>query len=179
MTLTRFVAVIVFSALTMSACKKEAPPAASDAETGTSAPKPQAAVQAAVEPCTLLTTDQLVAALGESVQAEPSTSGGAQVCTWSAPSGRAVIVQLFSSDSTFDASRQSLERRYEGKAQPIPELGERAFSIFGRTGSLATASVAATRGGRFVVVQIMDPAGTAAHLTPETLELTRSVLPRI
>lgn len=184
MTIFRFVFVFVFSAFALSACKKEAPPAAPEDEVEAQAPSAEAAPQAAaraaaVDPCSLLTADELVASLGEAVQAEHSTSGGAQVCTWTAPSGRSVIVQFFSSTSDFDASKQTLERFYEGTALAVPGLGEQAFSIGGKTGPFATASVSATKSGRFVIVQVMDPAASLETLQPEALDLTKPVLTRI
>lgn len=183
----RLAAVLLACSLPLSACKKEKAPAA------TSSPAPATEVPAAnpegvspatarrvgVDACTLLMADEVIAAIGNQVQVEPSWIEGAQLCAWRAPSGAKVVVQLHDSASDFDASRLRLERSHRGKAENVPEFGEQAFFLGDRTEGFSTATVSAVQKDRFVTVRLIGTDVEPDSLKPRALELTRAVLGRI
>lgn len=184
----RLAAVLLVCSLPLSACKKEkAPAATSSPAPATEAPaanpegaSPATARRVGVDACTLLMADEVIAAIGNQVQVEPSWIQGAQLCAWRAPSGTKVVVQLHDSASDFDDSKRRLERFHSEKAEDLAELGGQAFFLGDRTEGYATATVSAVRKDRFVTVRLIgEEEVTPESLKPRAIELTRAVLGRI
>lgn len=182
----RLAAVVLVSALSLPACKDDvtqasvAPP--SKDEVTASSPTPEAPAATPVEvsdPCTLLTADEVHAAVGDSVQGKSSTSGGVLACTWLRPGHRSVVVQFHKSARRFDDSKQALQDFHKFEAEPLENLGEQAFYVGGKTGNSGTATVVALKSGRFVNVQILTPSESAEDVKDQVISLTRAVVDRI
>src|SRR5687768_12567211 len=94
--------------------------AACQSETATDTSTPRPTTSAAPAPrnvCDMLTVDELKTAAGlDGATGQSSQSGGADVCTWFGSSGKAVIVQVFPSASSYDQSRSSFEGLYNATA---------------------------------------------------------------
>ena len=106
--------------------------------------------------CNLLTMDDLKTAAGiEGAVGESSTSGGAQVCTWTGTNGKVAIVQLFSSTSDYDAARSSFQSMYGTTAQDLSGVGEKAYYLDAPTGRMPTGTLVAQAKAKAISVQIM------------------------
>jgi hypothetical protein len=159
MTLARLIAVIVVSAFSLSACKKETAPAASPevAEAPAETSAQRAAPLFAVDPCTLLTADEIIASVGDEVQVEHSVTGGAPACTWLAPSGRTVVVRFHHSP---DGDKETIR-----KMEPL-ERGEVATFSF-------------PEGEAFVIVQVIAPDKTTVQLETEARGFAKAIADRL
>lgn len=155
--------------------------AACQSETSTtSAPPPRPAAPAQRDICGLVTMDELKTAAGlTEATGQSSKSGGADVCTWTGSNGKVVIVQVFPSASSYDDSRRSFESLYSATAEEVSGVGEKAFFIDGKTGSLATGTLVAQKGSTPVSVQVMGGTGDPATRKGEATAVAYVILGRI
>src|SRR5688500_6457075 len=120
----------------------------SETSTDTSTPRSTATTApAARNVCHMLTVDELKTAAGlDGATGQSSKSGGADVCTWMGSSGKAVIVQVFQSASSYDQSRSSFEGLYGATAEDVTGIGEKAYFIDGKTGAMSTGTLVVGKG---------------------------------
>ena len=114
-----------------------------------------------------------------STTGQPSSSGGAQVCTWTDGGGKSAVVQLYPDPSRFAASREAFPMLYGAEVEDVPGIGDRAFYIAGTTDALPTATVSAQKGDFVTIVQVMEANGDAAALQSAALELTQRFLQKL
>jgi hypothetical protein len=155
-------------------------PAVDDAASQADAPANRPTMAAAPrDACALASVDEVRTATGIDGSGASSTSGGAEVCTWSDATGRTAIVQLYPTVDRYESSRQAFQSLYGGTAENLTGIGEEAFYIGGATSSIPTATVSARRGGSAVSVQVMGMNQQPAELREQALALTRTVLSRL
>jgi hypothetical protein len=140
-------------------------------------PAPPAA--GAREVCGMLSVEEVSAATGVAGECQAATSGGAQVGTWTDASGKSAIVQVHQTAARYEESRQAFESLYGGTAEELPDVGDQAFVIGGRTGPMPTATVGALQGATPISVQVMAMGGDPATLREQAIALTRTVLARL
>lgn len=183
---------LLLPALTvLAACSPDDSGADAGARSATSTSAPQAATTESAQPlarapaagpanpCTLMSTQEIsaVAGLGANT-GEPSTSGGAQVCTWADSNGKSAVVQVHASANRYAQSREAFESFYGGRVESV-DIGEQGFYIGGRTGPLPTATVGARAGGAVISAQVMELGGDAAALRGQAMELARKLLQKL
>lgn len=139
------------------------------------APAPTPA-QTARDVCAMVSADAVEAATGIKVAGTKSTSGGAEVCTWITPSGKAAIVQVYPYASSYEQSREAFEGLYATDSKELQGLGDKAFAIAGKTGRIDTATVTTAKGTTPISVQVMEAGRDAATLESEATALARVVL---
>jgi hypothetical protein len=137
------------------------------------APPPAAAAKRDV--CTMLSAEEVKTATGIEGKATPSTSGGADVCTWMSNAGKSAIVQLYPYASSYENSREAFEGLYKTKSEELSGLGDKAFFVGGKTGPFESATISAMKGSNAISVQVLGM-GDAATLKNEATALTQVVL---
>lgn len=163
---------IILVAILAAACGAE-----TETETATGAAPATASAPAARDLCGMLTMDQLQTAAGlVKATGASSTSGGADVCTWTGENGRIVIAQIFPSASSYDQARQAFESQYGGTAQEVSAVGEKAFFIDGNTGRVPTGTLVAQKGSTPVSIQVMGGTGDAATRQGEATAIAHVIL---
>jgi hypothetical protein len=110
---------------------------------------------------------------------ESSTSGGADVCTWTGTNGRVVIVQKFPSASSYDQARSTFESQYSAKATDLPGVGQQAYYIDGATGRMPTGTLVAKKGDAAISVQVMGGSGTADTRRGEATAVAHLILGKL
>lgn len=164
--------VILLTALFALGCGAE-----NETQTATAAAPPAASAEEQRDLCGMLTIDQLQTAAGL-VQAtgQSSTSGGADVCTWTGENGKVVIAQIFPSASSYDQARQTFESQYGGTAQEVSAVGDKAFFIDGNTGRMPTGTLVAQKGSTPVSIQVMGGTSDAATRQGEATAVAHVIL---
>ena len=153
----------------------------SESSTGAGTPAPATTSSAAPrDVCGMLTMDELKTAAGlQEATGQSSKSGGADVCTWMGGGGKAVILQVFSSASDYDAGRSSFEGLYNTKAEEVAGIGEKAYYLFGKTGPMNTGTLVVGKGGTPISVQVMGASGDAATMKGEATAIAHVVLGKL
>jgi hypothetical protein len=132
------------------------------------------------DPCTLMSSEEVGAAAGmRSSTGQRSTSGGAQVCTWTDADGKSAVVQIYPSAERYDQSRTAFESLYGGAAEEVQGVAEQAFYIGGRTGGIPTATVSARKGPTALSVQVMEMNGEPETLRGQALELMQRMAQKL
>lgn len=129
--------------------------------------------------CAMLSGDDVKSATGIEATGTPSTSGGADVCTWMAADGKAAVIQVYPTQERYDESRQAFESLYGTNAEDIAGIGERAFYVGGKTGVTETATVGAIKGSRPVTVQVLDVGGDPAALRRDATNLAHVLMSKM
>lgn len=146
-------------------------PAAPASAEGAAAPR---------DACELMSPGEVSAAAGiGEATGQSSTSGGAQVCTWTDANGRSAILQVYPTAARYEESRQAFQSLYGGQAEDVSGIGDRAFYIGGRTGPVPTASVSAVEGGTAISAQVMGMNEDAESLRSGALELAQRALQKL
>lgn len=155
--------------------------AACQSETSTTnAPPPRSAAPAARDVCGMMTMDELKTAAGlTEATGQSSQSGGADVCTWTGTNGKIVIAQVFPFASSYDDARKTFEAQYGATAEEVTGVGEKAFFIDGKTGSIATGTLVAQKGSTPVSIQVMGGAGDAATRKGEATAVAHVILGKV
>lgn len=144
------------------------------------APSAAAPPAAQPDPCALLSPQEVQAATGvEAGTGQPSTSGGARVCTWTDASGKSALVQIHAGPHRYEESRQVFQQVYGAPAEPVVDLGEQAFYIGGMTASFPTGTVSALQRGTAISAQVMGAGLDAATLRSQTTDLARATLAKL
>lgn len=152
----------------------------SDSAAAAAAPAPAAApaAPASRDVCAMISAEELKATTTIEGSGTPSTSGGADVCTWYGSNGVNAIVQLFPSVSSYDDSREAFEDLYEKKAEDIGGLGDAAFFLAGKTGPMETATVSVRQGARAISTQILGT-NSPADQRKQAIDLAKLVLGKL
>ena len=141
---------------------------------------PSTSPASALDPCALLSADEVSAAAGIGTSTgESYTSGGAPVCSWTDASGKGAIVQLHPTVASYEESRMALESLYRGSAEELSGVADKAFYIGGQTQSVAIATVSVLKGQRAASVQVMAIRGDAGALRSQVMALTQLLLPKL
>jgi hypothetical protein len=111
----------------------------------------------------MISADELKTATRIEGNGTKSTSGGAAVCTWFGGDGRAAIVQVYPSASSYEQSRGAFEGLYEKTAEDVSGVGDKAFYIDAETGRMPTGTLSSAKGNNAVSVQIMGGTDAAAR----------------
>ena len=167
---------LVILMLFAAACRQE-----TATETPTPAPTATTASEAPSQTvCDMLTMDELKTAAGvDGGVGESSSSGGAEVCTWTGTNGKVVIVQVFPSASSYDSARSSFEGLYGTTAQDLPGVGDKAYYIDGSTGRMPTGTLVAQKGQKPVSVQVMGGTGSAEIRRGEATAVAHLILGKL
>lgn len=135
-------------------------------ETSTEPPPASTADAGPRDVCSMLTVDELNTAAGmRDAIGESSTSGGADVCTWTA-GGKSVVVQVFPSSASYDQARAAT-------AEDITGIGDKAFYM-SDTGTLV-----AMKGSTPISVQIVGAGGDAAMRKGEATAIAHLILGKV
>ena len=129
------------------------------------------------DPCVLIQPGDVSAAagLGEST-GQPSTSGGAKVCTWTDAEGMTAVVQMFPGPERHPQARQAFEALYGRPADDLEGMDFEGYFIPGRTGSIPTATVGARKGGTAASFQVMSMTADTADLRSGAMELAQRTM---
>jgi hypothetical protein len=129
------------------------------------------------DPCTLIDPGNVSAATGLGpVTGQPSTSGGAAVCTWTDAEGKSAIAQVFPSADGYQQSRQAFESLYGATAEELEGIADQAYYIGGTTGPVPTATVGALKGQTAASFQVMAMNADTTDLRSAALELAQRTL---
>lgn len=159
--------------LTIAACQPESTTETTGGARTTTAP-------ADLDVCSMATMDELQTAAGlVSATGMSSTSGGADVCTWTGENGKIVVAQVFPSASSYDQSRQAFESQYGGTAEDVTGVGEKGFFIAGNTGAIATGTLVAQKGSTPVSIQVMGGTSDAATRKNEAIAIAHVILGKL
>lgn len=159
------------------ACQQET---ATETDTVNTATQSTATTAPQQKVCDMLTMDELKTAAGvEGGVGESSTSGGADVCTWTGTNGKVVIVQRFPGASSYDQARSSFEGLYAAKAQEVTGVGEKAYYIDGATGRMPTGTLVAQKGSMPISVQVMGGTGTPETRRGEATAVAHLILGKL
>lgn len=152
-----------------------------ETSTDTSTPTATAASAPATRNvCDMLTVDELKTAAGlDGATGQSSQSGGADVCTWMGTTGKAVIVQVFPSASSYDQARSSFESLYDTTAADVTGIGEKAYFIDSATGSMPTGTLVVGKGSTPISVQVMGGSGDANTRKGEATAVAHVVLGKL
>ena len=146
--------------------------AASDEAADTVAAIPPATVPAPApassDVCAMLTQEEVRTATGIDAPGTPSQSGGASVCTWQGTTG-AAIVQIHGSASAYEDSREAFQDLYEGTAEDVSGVGDRAYWIVSERGALRTGTMSAVKGSRAITAQVLAAGETDLRTATEAL----------
>jgi hypothetical protein len=157
--------------LLFTACQRESEMPATPAAAPAAAPR---------DVCATLTVDELNKGAGlKDATGQSSKSGDADVCTWTDDTGKSVIVQVFSSASSYDQSRTAFESLYGGTAEDIAAIGEKAFFISGTTSGMPTGTLVVAKGSTPVSVQVMGGSGDATTRKGEATAIAHVVLTKV
>ena len=130
--------------------------------------------------CNMLTMDELKTAAGiEGGVGESSTSGGAEVCTWTGTNGKVAIVQLFGSTSDYDSARSTFQNLYGAQAQDMSGVGEKAYYIDAPTGRMPTGTLVAQSKAKAISVQIMGGSGSPDTRRGEATAVAHLILGKL
>jgi hypothetical protein len=172
-------AVMAITTLILGACGSEgAGPATSDGQPGTTAGGSSEAAPstASIDPCELLTAEQVAAALGVEVgPAEASTAGPASTCAWfatSGPAGDGVTLTVFPPgilEVTLDAGDAN-----GYLIEPVDGLGEAAYYQIPET-SPTDATLSFIEGGSGFTVFLNKTSMNEAEVLEAELSLSRQV----
>lgn len=129
------------------------------------------------DPCVLIQPGDVSAAagLGEST-GQPSTSGGAKVCTWTDADGMTAVVQMFPGPERHPQARQAFEALYGRPADDLEGMDFEGYFIPGRTGSIPTATVGARKGQTAASFQVMSMTADTADLRSGAMELAQRTM---
>jgi hypothetical protein len=109
--------------LVLGACAQadnEAETVSDSAAPAAATPAPATTAPAASrDVCAMISADELKSTTTIESAGQPSTSGGADVCTWYGSNGVNAIVQVFPYASSYEQSREAFEELYEKKAEDI------------------------------------------------------------
>ena len=163
---------IILVAILAAGCGAE-----TDTQTTAASAPPTTSAPAERDLCGMLTMDQLQTAAGlVKATGASSTSGGADVCTWTGENGKIVIAQVFPSASSYDQSRTAFESQYGGTAQDVTAVGDKAFFIDGTTGRVPTGTLVAQKGSTPLSVQVMGGTSDAATRQGEATAIAHVLL---
>lgn len=178
---TRSAGALAVLTLALVACKAEEPASSPPAATKAAADAPAASAPAPtrIAACESLSADDVKGLLGSAVEGATSSSGGADVCTWTGPTGKTAIIQIYATARSFEQSREAFERMYAGQAEDISGIGDKAFYIHGKTASFPTATLSVVKGAQAASVQVMEPKGDPAKLKTEAVALTKVVVGKL
>lgn len=177
------VAVLLFSV----ACGRETSTttdtsSASTQTTASSSPAPAPpAAPTKRDVCAMLSADELKSAAGMNGadQGKPSTSGGADVCTWFSSDGKGLVVQVFPYSSSYESARSAFEGLYETKSSELSGVGEKAYFLSGKTGPMATATLVAAKGQTPISVQVMGGSGNDESRKTEATNVANVLLGKL
>ena len=170
----------VFIALAMGCAKEEAMTPAPSEPTAAATSAPAAAPAASRDVCAMLSAEELQSVAGiEGSTGSPSTSGGADVCSWVGSTGRSVIVQVFPSASSYESARDRVQGFYEATAEEVAGVGDKAFFIPGKTGFMDTATLVTQKGQTPVSVQVMGMDVDMATMKNEASAVAQAVLGKL
>lgn len=135
---------------------------------------------ASTDVCGMMTMDELNTAAGlTSATGMSSTSGGAEVCTWTGENGKIVVAQIFPTAASYDQVRQTFESQYGGTAEPVTAVGDKAFFIAGNTGTVPTGTLVAQKGSTPVSIQVMGGTGDPATRKAEATAVAHVILGKL
>jgi hypothetical protein len=147
----------------------------SETTTTTNTPPPAAAT-AERDVCGMISMEELKTAAGlDEATGQSSKSGGADVCTWTGASGKAVVVQVFPSAANYDTARAAFESLYQATAEEVTGIGEKAYYIAGNTGAMPTGTLVVAKGSTPISVQVMGGTGDAATRKGEATAIAHVV----
>lgn len=126
--------------------------------------------------CEVIAQEKVNALAGVDGQGSPSRSGGADVCTWTSPTAKSVIVQIYPSTAHYERSRTAFEELQKNKSEELADLGDQAFYVGGKVSVMEAATISAQEGNATISVQVMEMNGSASALKAEAIALTREVL---
>ena len=165
---------LLLTLLAVAACQSETSTETTGGGTRTST------APATRDVCGMATMDELQTAAGlVSATGMSSTSGGADVCTWTGENGKIVVAQVFPSASSYDQSRTAFESQYGGTAEDVTGVGEKGFFIAGDTGRVPTGTLVVQKGSTPVSIQVMGGTSDAATRRNEATAIAHVILGKL
>lgn len=161
---------VAFAIAGITACGAAGPSTSSGGESAAPRTLPSALVT--VDPCSLLTTDQVQAGLGSAAPG-PVTARGVHKCTWSSGFNKVAVTLVDEGSFALDHSAQT-------QASPVSGVGTEAYNLpVADITDSGMPALLVRSGHAGFLIEVVDGSGDPASVMPKERALANAVIAKL